>query len=149
MVLKIKYSLEDTASIIEGGEVGSGHRLLSVFEITPWHKFDSSAISPNELIAKINLNYTVPGESEVRFQQIDAKNNFIPFALTDSCLRFATSVIMFGGLLKQSKFYKNVIWDDVSMLASTSADRNNLLHTEFLEMIQKAKKIYGNNKKKW
>ncbi|MCY7422574.1 MAG: VWA domain-containing protein [Chitinophagaceae bacterium] len=142
-------TLEDTTGALEGGEVGSGHRLLSVFEITPWYKIDSPAIKPNELLAKINLNYQLPGEREVMFQQIDAKNNFIPFTATDSCLRFATSVIMFGGLLKQSRYYKNVVWDDVYTLASSSANSSNQLHTEFLEMVQKAKKIYGNNKKKW
>lgn len=142
-------ALEDSASALEGGEVGSGHRLLSVFEITPWYRTDSGGANTNDMIAMINLNYKLPGEQEVKFQQIDARNSFKPITETDSCLRFATSVIMFGGLLKQSKYFKNVVWDDIYTIASTSASSNNPLHTEFLEMIQKAKKIYGNNKKKW
>ena len=142
-------ALEDSTSELEGGEVGSGHRLLSVFEITPWKRTDSLSTNTKELIAMINLNYKLPGEQEVRYQQLDAKNVFIPLANADSCLRFASSVIMFGGLLKQSKYFKNVLWDDIYNLANSSAATNNQLQTEFIDMVQKAKKIYGNNKKKW
>ena len=69
--------------------------------------------------------------------------------LFSSFFRFASSVIMFGGLLKQSKYFKNVVWDDVYNLATSSANTNNQLQTEFIDLVQKAKKIYGNNKKKW
>ncbi len=142
-------ALEDSTSALEGGEVGSGHRLLSVFEITPWNRADSLSTNADELIAKIDLNYKLPGDQEVRYQQFDAKNLFRPIADTDSSLRFASSVIMFGGLLKQSKYFKNVVWDDVYNLATSSANTHNQLQTEFIDMVQKAKKIYGNNKKKW
>ena len=142
-------TLKDSTGALEGGEVGSGHRLLSVFEITPWPRADSLVSNIDELIAKINLNYKLPGEQEVRYQQLDAKNIFKPLADTDSFFRFASSVIMFGGLLKQSKYFKNVVWDDVYNLATSSANTNNQLQTEFIDLVQKAKKIYGNNKKKW
>lgn len=142
-------ALEDSSSALEGGEVGSGQRLLSVFEITPWQKADSLAADKNDIIANININYKLPGEKESMFQKIDARNNFSPLTSSDSCLRFATSVIMFGGILKRSKFFKEVMWDDVYNLAASAATSTNQLHVEFLDLIKKAKKIYGNNKKKW
>ena len=142
-------ALEDTSSALEGGEVGSGQRLLSVFEITPWHKADSLAADKNDIIANININYKLPVEKEIMFQKIDARNNFSSLTSSDSCLRFATSVIMFGGMLKRSKFFKEVMWDDVYNLAASAATSTNQLHVEFLDLIKKAKKIYGNNKKKW
>ena len=60
----------------------------------------------------------------------------------DSSLRFATAVIMFGGLLKQSDLWKNYTWDDVIRIAKTAVNTNEYIQAEFLSLIEKAKKNY-------
>jgi hypothetical protein len=55
---------------------------------------------------------------------------------------------MFASLLKDSKLMKDVTWEDVRTIASTSCNTNNLLQQEFLGMLEKAQKIYPQRKKK-
>ncbi|MCW3107006.1 MAG: hypothetical protein JWQ09_1512, partial [Segetibacter sp.] len=51
-------------------------------------------------------------------------------------------------LLKQSEFSNAFSWDELYNLAASSANPNDLLQKEFLELIAKAKKIYPGGKKR-
>jgi Ca-activated chloride channel family protein len=73
---------------------------------------------------------------------------YTPFAEIDKCYQFASSIIMFGGLLRNSKFIKEASWNDVLLLASQSADQSNYSQKEFLTLLTKAKNLYGKKKKK-
>jgi Ca-activated chloride channel family protein len=55
---------------------------------------------------------------------------------------------MFGSILKQSKFTKDIKFDDIQGLAVTAASSSNLLQMQFIELVQKAKKIYSAKKKR-
>ena len=144
-------AMEDSSSQLEGGEVGSGHRLLSVFEISHTEKMKQASNNLSEAtdVAELTLSYKIPEKNKVMNQHIRAPYNYENLADADSCLRFASSVIMFGSAIKQSKYIKDVNWDDIHNLALSAIDKNNLLQMEFLDLVQKAKKIYGNKKKKW
>jgi Ca-activated chloride channel family protein len=132
---------------MEGGEVGSGHSLLAAFEIIPVRKSLHLEADQKGQLASLNLTYREIGENEKKSFTYNAPFNYVDLTRTDSSLRFASSVIMFGGLLKQSSLAKNTSWDDVKNIALTSTTKDNLLQLEFIEMIEKAKKIYSAKKR--
>ncbi len=135
-------ALNDSTSQIEGGEVGTAHSLMAVFEIEPVSK----TITNN--IAHISIHYKLPESEEEQQQNFSAINNLINLKNADSTLRFAASVCMFGELLKQSELMKNYSWDDVLKLAQASANTNDFQQAEFIALTEEAKKIYGNSKRK-
>jgi Ca-activated chloride channel family protein len=140
-------SIADSSVQLEGGEIGSGHSLIVAFEIVPTQRNLHHDPSKNDNLAILNLAYKDVEKSTNKNIIVHAPFNYTDLQKADSSFRFASSVIMFGGLLKQCTFVKNSTWDDVRNLALTATSSDNLLQVEFLEMIQKAKKIYAAKKK--
>jgi Ca-activated chloride channel family protein len=135
----------DSTSELEGGEVGTGHSLLAVFEIEPQPMRDST---PGSGIAKLELHYKPVGKDTDITLHFDIRNNFTAFETADSSLRFATAVIMFGGLLKQSPLWKNYSWEDVIGIVRSAADIRDYAQAEFLSIAGKARDIYSPPKRK-
>ncbi len=140
-----RASIEDSTSELEGGEVGSGHTLMAVFEITPQNL---NQLDSNSQIAKVALQYKLPNLDKTIYQKFNVANNIEDLSKADSALRFATAVAMYGSLLKQSKHAKNYTFNDVYNLAMTSAKPTDYAHQEFLRLIQKANKLYNPKKKR-
>lgn len=136
----------DSTSELEGGEVGTGHSFTAVFEMEPLHDHNSDSI--NKSIAQLTLHYKPQGKDTNITLPFSIENNFALFKNADSALRFATAVIMFGGLLKQSPLWKNYSWDDAIQIATASANTNDFAQAEFLSLLEKAKRIYVPEKKK-
>jgi Ca-activated chloride channel family protein len=132
-----KDDLTAGTATIEGGEIGSGHTVMAMFEITP-----ATSVSNNDNIATLQLRYKQPQTTTEQQQHFDVPQNFIPLSNADSSLRFATSVAMFGSLLKNSAYASNYIWDDVKNMALSGLNTNNILEQEFITLIGKAKKVY-------
>ncbi|MEJ7682425.1 MAG: von Willebrand factor type A domain-containing protein [Segetibacter sp.] len=140
-----KSAVADTNTVLEGGEIGSGHSLLAAFEIIP---ADSQLhINSTLNIATAELSYIIPANNKPIRESHQIPQNYIDFEKSDSCLRFASSVIMFGMVLKHSQFSKGFTWDQLYSLASASAHHGNRLEMEFVDLIVKAKKIYPKIKK--
>jgi len=143
-------AIQDSTSVLEGGEVGTGHSLMAVFEIEPTDK-NIEAVT-NEIkddeIATIKLQYKLPGQSNDELQKFPIKNDYIDISAADSSVRFATALVMFGELLKQSGFAKNYSWNDISLLSRSAVNMHDYSQAEFLNMVEKAKKIYTPGKKK-
>lgn len=139
-----KELLEKGNAELEGGEVGSGHSLMAVFEIEPGDLVNDSSMHNNKdvNIAQLQLHYKIPETGKDVTANFPAPNNFKQLKNCDSSLRFATAVIMFGGLLKQSDLWQNFIWDDVLRAGRGSAELNNYAQKEFLALVEKAKVIY-------
>jgi Ca-activated chloride channel family protein len=55
---------------------------------------------------------------------------------------------MFAALLKDSKYARTYSWADVIKLATESEDIHDAIQQEFILIIEKAKKIYGKEKKR-
>lgn len=140
-----RASIEDSTSELEGGEVGSGHTLLAIFEINTHNniKLDNS-----KSVGRATLQYKFPNTSKTVYQKIELQNNLIELNNVDSTIKFATSVAMFGSLLKQSKYAKNYNFSDVYSLATASAKPNDYAQQEFLTLIQKCNKLYNIKKKR-
>ncbi|HRN55067.1 MAG TPA: von Willebrand factor type A domain-containing protein [Agriterribacter sp.] len=143
-----RTALEDTTSTLEGGEIGSAHSMIAVFEVTPGN--GQAKIQPDaaQQLATVTIHYSLPGKKDISKQVYDCVNNYIPLAQLDHYFSFATSVCMFGGFLHSSPYLKKATWDDVINLAKASMDINNPLHMEFFDMVVKAKKIYEPSRKR-
>jgi Ca-activated chloride channel family protein len=139
-----KEAIADVSSKVEGGEVGSGHNLIAIFEVEP---IDTNANSVTQ-IATVELQYKLSATAKSQAQTFQ-----IPFLKQDLAtapptLRFATAVAMFGALIKNSSFSKNYTFSEVLALANASADKSNIAQQEFISLIQKAERIYQPTKKK-
>lgn len=141
-------ALADSLNEVEGGEVGSGHSLLAMFEIIPvGATLDGDGYSKDGM-AKASLSYKLPGDSTPLITTYQVPVSYTPFTDLPACYRFATSISMFAGLLKQSPHMRFINWDDAAILAEQSYNTQDAIQKEFITMITKAKKIYGNRKRK-
>ncbi|HWB24530.1 MAG TPA: von Willebrand factor type A domain-containing protein [Chitinophagaceae bacterium] len=143
-------AITDTASELEGGEIGTGHSLMAVFEIVPTQK-NIDAVSNEDKgdeIADIKLQYRLPQQSDEKHQEFKVFNDYGEIEAADSCIRFAAGVVMFGELLKQSDFAKNYDWSDVAEFSKKAANMQDFSQAEFLDLVEKARKIYDTGKRK-
>lgn len=143
-----RTALTDTSSTLLGGEIGSGHSVIAVFEISPNKKDDKKIGDAPGNIATVTINFCNPGKKAELKQSYDCSYNYKILDSLDQHYRFATSVCMFGGLLHSSPYLKSAGWDDALQLAKNSMDASNPLHTEFFDLLSKGKKIYAPAKKK-
>jgi Ca-activated chloride channel homolog len=142
-------AVSDSLSELEGGEVGSGHSLMAIFEITPTYTNISSADNPGrEPLAKAVVNYRCPNDSGKKVSSFNVPFVFTEFADLPSCQRFAAAVVEFSLLLKNSAFAKSITWNDALILANDSYNVNDPLEKEFIGIVEKAKKIYSKGKRK-
>lgn len=143
-------ALNDTASIIEGGEIGSGHSMIIAFEISPTD-FNKDAVqrefSPGN-IAEIKLQYKLPNDTTQRRFGSYIPLTYKDFNSIDRNVRFSTSVIMFGSILRSSIIAKNIGWNDVILLATQTSDDKDPIQTEFISLLKQAKNLYSRQKKR-
>ena len=144
-------ALMDTTSIIEGGELGSGHSLTALFEIEPTSLFQQQlANRQQDSFATAQLQFRYPLDSV--HQMI--KSRFpIQYAYTEQDLKrtqFVAALAQFGMLLKGSPFIKQSGWNDLLALAEQVVDPNDPWQKEWLELVKKARGLYDKKrKKKW
>lgn len=138
-------AIKDTSATIEGGTIGSAYSMLVAFEIVPVNSslINSSSIQP----AGFSLKYKLPGTTKVLEEILRPNISFKSLRQIEKSYQFAVSVIMFSSLLRESKFIKNISWNEVNSLALPSADQTIPSQKEFLFLIQKAKTIYSKKKK--
>lgn len=142
-------AVADSSSELEGGEIGSGHTLLAVIEFTPTvTQTSATQVNTNEILANVTLNYKHPDDSSRSTATHICPVTFTEFKNIDKTYQFASSVIMFASLLKKSKYFKNVSWNDTITLANESYNQNDPLQKEFINVVEKAKKIYAKEKRK-
>lgn len=137
-------AIRDSTSELEGGEVGSGHSMMAVFEITPDGN-DSSFAGKD--FANVLLQYRVTNNDASAQQSFTLPYLLKNIGETDSAYRLAASVVGFASVLKQSKHIKDYSLDDVQSLASTAVNMNDFHEREFLSLVDKAGRIYGTKKK--
>jgi Ca-activated chloride channel family protein len=144
-----KNVLADTSTHLQGGEVGSGHSLMAAFEIILQNPSDFPKIIENKLsLASFQLSYQLPGNDVPVREKYQCVFKSPQALKPDPCLSFASSIILFGMMLKQSQYLDGFSWDDLYDLAASSANPKDLLQKEFVDLIGKARKIYPNLKKK-
>jgi Ca-activated chloride channel homolog len=143
-------ALRDSLAAIEGGEIGSGHSMLAIFEITPTD-VNKNAVKDNFTsgkLADVRVQYQYPNKEKQYICNHTSKFDFIPFDELEKCYHFSAAVAMFGSLLRNSIFIKNIGWNEIILLAQSSFGKNDLLQKEFVTLVHKAKTLYSKVKKK-
>lgn len=140
-----KNAVEDSTSELEGGEVGSGHSIMALFEILPAKK---DSVNKHNPFANITVQYKTPVTDKVHKQYFTSRFEPVNLEEADPAYRFAAAVTMFGSVLKNSKYISNYVLEDVYALAKTAVDRNDFHQKEFLTLVEKAMKMHQPPKKK-
>ncbi|HZH00053.1 MAG TPA: YfbK domain-containing protein, partial [Flavisolibacter sp.] len=138
-------AIKDTLALIEGGSIGSAYSMIVTFEITPNNT--AAAKIGSASLARFSLSYKAPSEAYTRSEVIQPQLNYTPLNKLERSYQFATSVMMFGSILKESRIAKNISFNDVSLLAAQSANMELPSQKEFLSLVQQAKSIYSKKKK--
>jgi Ca-activated chloride channel family protein len=153
---KVKM-LSDSLSEVQGGEVGSGHSLLALFELTPADGGGMLAgnvavggpvvVADPDRLAQVVLNYKLPHDTMERVTDYTCTDHLVAFRDLQPCYRFASSIALFGGLLKKSRFMRQADWKDAIEMAEQSGDPADGMQQEFIGLIEKARKIYGKTRR--
>ena len=135
----------DETSTLSGGEVGSGHSAMAVFEVN----LTQTNLTPNSIMANIVLQYKLPNtDSNLFIKQNAVYTKPIIIDSASINLRLATAICMYGSLIKKSKFANGYDFNDINMLVEPVLRKDNYLHQEFLGLLTKSENIYHLNKKK-
>ena len=142
-----RKAIADSLSEVEGGEVGSGHTMLAIFELLT-NDDPENLLQDGKKLADINVHYMLPGDSVKMTSSYRPRFDYLPYEELSSCYRFAASVAMYASLLKGSKYVRKISWSDIQYLAGRSYNPDDHLQKEFLLMVEKAKRIYSRRKSK-
>lgn len=137
-----KDAIADSTAILSGGEVGSGHSSLAMFEIVPTKKENQTSL------ANISLEYQPMNQPLKQMDKFKIAYQFTQLYNLDSTYRRTIAIAAFAGILRKSSFMKHFQYDQVLALAESSANTTNKMQKELLHLIQKADKIYNPVKRK-
>jgi Ca-activated chloride channel family protein len=140
-------ALQDSTNEILGGEIGSGHSLMAIVEIEPTELETELTIRSNPF-AKLRMHYQLPGQIDNKLEEYAVPYYFMPFDDLPDYYRFSASVALFGDLLKKSIYTRKSSWDELAIIARSSYDPKDVSQSEYILLIDKAKKIYHKDKKK-
>jgi Ca-activated chloride channel family protein len=129
--------LEDTAVGPVSARVGSGNSVLALFEVVS--KADSTGA---DTLARIRVNYSLPGQATMRTLSYDCMNDLIPFDRVETDWRRAICLALFGMKLQRSGYVMQVEWADIEKMAKRYFTGSNYLDDEYISLIDRAKRIY-------
>jgi Ca-activated chloride channel homolog len=143
-----KDAVADSTGELEGGEIGSGSSIMAIFEIEPAREMAPGSANPNEEVATVTMQYRTFNDSTRQKLRHICLDNFTDFKQIANPLQLATAVTMFALKLRQSKYMGGADWSDIEIIATAAVDPDNYLQNQFLQLIDKASKIYKKGKKK-
>jgi Ca-activated chloride channel family protein len=147
-------ALADSSTQVEGGEVGSGHSMMVLLEIKPTLELASALQYKTgvpyvrDAIGKMTITYKIPLDTTSQLTNFDIPFNYVPYNELEREYRFASSVAMFGTLLKESTYGKPITWNTALIAANEAMNPLDAVEKEFVDIMSKAKKIYGKGKRK-
>lgn len=141
-------ALADSLSQIEGGEVGSGHSLMALIELKTMDDIQTITARDKQYLGSVSISYKNPGDSIIRNSGYVVPLVYTPYSELPQSYRFATSLSMFTAMLKESEYAKKITWSQVIDSCNKSIDPNNSLQKEFLQIVEKARKIYLRQRKR-
>lgn len=137
-------AISDQSSLIEGGVIGSGNSMMAVFEIVPELGIKKE---PALNYAEINLQFKLPNDTSRHEISTVLLPEYSTFAKLDQKHRFASAVVLFGSLLRNSDYVKNFSWANMLNLTNEVVDKEDILQAEFLKLVGKAKMLYSKKNK--
>lgn len=141
---------------IDAGEIGSGHTVTALYEITPVGsdarlvdpprygaaEVDASGAATSDEYAFVKIRYKQPeaDQSQLITQPVTSANEIDPSISGAVEARFAASVAAFGQLLRGGRYTQQFDYDDVIDLASGAKGEDPFgYRTEFINLVRLAK----------
>ena len=136
-----KSSYKDSLPLVEGGELGYEQSVMAVFEVQMKQQTDAS-------FATIDLHYkpSFSNKPEVLKTACDAP--LVSFEQAPAPYRFAASLSLFGMMLRHTEYAKDKKWIELVELSKKAVDLNDPKQKEYVELLQKAQRIYVPSKRK-
>lgn len=142
-------AIKDVSSMIEGGEIGSAYSAMVAFELVPVAPIDNLIGKEiDDHLVSYELQYKLPDSSKILKLTEASPVTMVPLLQAPKCYQFASAVVMFGGMLRNSKYFKETSWNSILQLAGSAVDPKNFSQKEFLTIVQQAKGIYGKKRKR-
>ncbi len=139
----------DSLGELEGGEVGSGHSIMAIFEVTPADSLPAwSASGQQKALADAVVNFRHPGSAGKYTTHYSVPAKYTAFTDLPACHRFAAAVVEVALLLKDSQYAGQLSWVQAATLAAASFNEKDEAQKEFIGLVEKARKIYGRHRKK-
>jgi Ca-activated chloride channel homolog len=132
-----KGGQQDSAYRLQGSEVGSGHSILALFEITP--KADSIGI---DTIARVKIHYCLPAQDSERVMNFSCLNNPVAFEKAEPSQKKAACIALFGMKLKGSGYAAQISWSDLEKMAKKTFAGNNFMDRQYIFLVSRARKVY-------
>lgn len=150
---------------IDAGEIGAGHRVTAIYEITPKGspavlnddlryadkaKQDAAAVdtktAPTDELAFVKIRYKKPDEDKSHLITMPVKAGEAKAALDDasSDVRFSVAVAAFGQKLKGADQVSGYSWDSILKLGTDAKGADPFgYRAEFLKMVELSKSLKG------
>ena len=142
-------AIKDVSSMIEGGEIGSAYSAMVAFELVPVVPVENLIGKEiDDHLVSYELQYKLPDSSKILKLTEESPVTMVPLSQAPKCYQFASAVVMFGGMLRSSKYFKEASWNSIMQLAGSAVDAENVSQKEFLTIVQQAKAIYGKKRKR-
>lgn len=141
----------------DAGEIGAGHSVTALYEIVPaGQKIENdgielkySQVQPSQTnfsdeLLTVKLRYKEPKEDTSKLLTIGLLDKNTSIENASDNLKFASSVVQFGLLMRDSRFKGSASFSNLKNLAS-SALGNDLknFRSEFLQLAEKAQRLKG------
>ncbi len=117
----------------DAGEMGAGHRVTALYEIV-------GAAGAASSLGTVRIRYKKPDQDQSALLEFPIADDSKPYAEASSDFRFASSVAMYGMLLRGSKYAAGASWPLVLELAGASAGDSDR-RAEFLGLAKAASKL--------
>ena len=132
---------------LEGGEIGSASGNTVIFELLPSAADSVKNISVN--IGQFTVHYRLPKDSSEQILKYECPDNYQRFDSINKELQFAAAVAMFGLKLRESIYFPaDLQWETIKNIATSAMTPDNFLEKEFVGLIDKARDIYTEKKKR-
>ena len=137
----------------DAGEIGAGHQVTALYEIIPTgvksqflqksitlkYKNQKAIKRYSDELLTIKLRYKPVDKNKSKLIEYVVKNK--PTEASDD-FQFASSVALFGMILRQSEFANNYTFDNVIQLAKHGLKNDkNGYRQEFIELVGKASEL--------
>jgi len=137
-------AIKDTTAVVEGGEIGSAYNLQVLFEIEPATTDTTIAEKP----VVFSLQYKRPHSDVPHELKVEPMVMYQSWETLPQRYRFASTVALFGMLLRNSDYTKEISWNDLLAMATKYSNPADNTQQEFVNLVQQAKTLYA-KRKRW
>lgn len=140
----------------DAGEIGAGHTVTALYEIVPvgqrvenegidelkYSKVEPTETRFNDELLTVKLRYKEPKETESKLLTQGLLDKSVAIENASDNLKFASAVVQFGLLLRDSRYKSRANFENVLSLANSGkgSDLKNY-RSEFIDLVEKTKSL--------